>query len=129
MKQLLRYAIVGIAHNLAGYCIYLLLTWLGVNPKLVVSIFYPIGAIGSFYANRQWTFSHDGKITSSFFRFVIAHVCGYGLNISMLHLLSDVLGYPHQLVQAAAIFVVAGFLFVTMRFFVFPDKYAKGTLP
>ena len=123
--QIVRYGVVGIAHNSVGYLIYLFVTWLGADPKLVVSIFYPIGASISFYANRQWTFSHDGHITRSFSRFIIAHIGGYLLNIVLLYGFVDILEYPHQLIQAIAIFVVAGYLFLMLRFFVFPERYEK----
>ena len=39
----------------------------------------------------------------------------------MLYLFSDQLGYPHQVVQAVAIFVVARILYLLFRYYVFLD--------
>jgi hypothetical protein len=48
----------------------------------------------------------------------------------MLFILSDKWGFPHQAVQASAIFVVALILFLMFKYFVFPDsEYGKLTKP
>ncbi len=54
-------------------------------------------------------------------RYVVAHVMGYLINFMLLMIFVDHIGYPHQWVQAAAIFVVAIFLFVTFKFIVFAE--------
>ncbi|MDW3681738.1 GtrA family protein [Cupriavidus sp. CV2] len=115
-----RYVLVGLLSNAAGYGIYLLVTWLGVRPMLAMSLLYSIGATLGFVGNRQWAFSHDGKALHSLVRYWATHLIGYGLNFSMLYFFADRLGYSHQLVQAVAVFAVAGFLFLMFNFFVFP---------
>ncbi len=119
MKQLARYAVVGVASNLAGYLAYLLLTWLYVGPKLAMSLVYVTGASVGYFGNRQWTFAHNGKVTSTLLKYGLAHSCGYALNFVILHIFVDRMFFPHQAVQAAAIFVVAGLLFVMFKKFVF----------
>jgi putative flippase GtrA len=119
VRQLLRYALVGIGSNVAGFLAYLAITGLGVGPKLAMSCLYVAGASASFFGNRAWTFSHKGSVHASAVRFAMAHVLGYLLNLSILVLFVDHLGYPHQLVQAVAIVVVAFFLFALFRAFVF----------
>jgi len=57
------------------------------------------------------------------------HPIGYLANLALLYVFTDRLGYPHQVVQAAAIFVVAGILFLLFRFFVFPAVPHAGKLP
>ena len=120
-KQLLRFAIIGLTTNIIGYCFYLLMTsWIGIGPKTTVSILYPLAALLGFIGNRQWTFSHQGNLLGSSLRYLVAHTLGYSLNILLLVFFVDQLHLPHQLVQAAAIVVVALFLFVMFRIFVFP---------
>lgn len=121
MKQLFRYLVVGLASNLAGYLAYLLLTWLFLGPKAATSVVYVVGAATGFLGNRRWTFASRGKLNPTLVRFGIAHLCGYVLNVAILYAFVDRLGYPHQAVQAAAIVVVAGFLFATFRTFVFVE--------
>lgn len=125
MKQLLRYAAVGVGSNVAGYLAYLALTWLGTGPKLAMTCLYVLGASVSFVANRAWTFAHRGSIGASALRFAIAHALGYLLNLSILVVFVDHLGFPHQAVQAVAIVVVALFLFALFRAFVFPARAAR----
>ena len=120
MKQLVRYGVVGIASNLTGYLAYLLITWLGVGPKLTMSCLYLVGATVSFLGNRRWTFSHSGSLGGSALRFAIAYTLGYLLNFVILLAFVDHMGLAHQAVQFVAIFVVALFLFILLRLFVFP---------
>lgn len=127
LPTFIRYAMVGLVSNACGYGVYLLVTWLGVRPILAMSLLYFVGAMIGFLGNRSWAFSHRGNALPSLLRYWVAHAIGYALNFSMLYVLADCLGYPHQLVQAVAVFVVAGFLFVMFRLFVFPQ--GKTILP
>lgn len=124
--QLFRYGLVGIVTNLALYCFYLLITYLGIEPKKTMTMLYIVGAFIGFVGHRQWTFAHNGALLGSGARYFIAHLFGYLINFLILLTFVDRLGYPHQWVQVAAIIVVAGFLFVTFRYFVFPKAESGG---
>ena len=117
--EVLRYGTVGIVSNLAGYFTYLIITYFGTEPKFAMSIVYLIGASISFYGNKTHTFSHSGKILGTGIRYLIAHCCGYIINLIILIIFIDKLSYPHQLVQAVAVLVVAIFLFIVFKYFVF----------
>lgn len=118
--QLFRYGLVGVVSNLLGYLLFLTITHFGVEPKIAVTFLYPIGAAIGFVGNRQWAFTHRGRWLGSVARYAIAHVGGYLLNLCLLLVLVDLLGYAHQVVQAFAIVAVSAFLFVAFRLFVFP---------
>ncbi len=119
-KQLVKYGIVGIIQNGAGYFIYLLLTWYGIDPKLVVAVSYPVGMYISFIGNKNFTFKSKGLGgRGSAVRYFFVHVVAYFLNLILLFLLSDVLGYPHQIVQVFCIGVISLYLFAMFKFFVF----------
>lgn len=129
LGQLIRYAIVGLASNLAGYLIYLLLTALVLPPKLAMTLLYTTGALIGFFGNRRFTFRHQGSLARATLAYIIVHTVGWMMNYALLHTFSDQMGFPHQLVQAVAIFIVAAYLFVAMRYIVFPAKTdAKGPL-
>ena len=121
VTQLFRYAIVGIANNVAGYMVYLLITYLGATPKISMTLLYAVGAAIGFWGNHKLTFAHQGSVLGAGIRYLIAHCFGYFINLVILLIWVDRLGYAHQLVQAIAIFVVAAFLFMVFKFFVFPD--------
>jgi putative flippase GtrA len=122
MQQLIRYGLVGLVSNLTIYFVYLLITYLGVEPKTAMTLVYIIGASIGFIGNRKWTFAHRGDPTSAALRYVLAHLCGYLLNFMILFTFVDRLGYAHQWVQAAAIIIVAGFLFIVFKYFVFRER-------
>lgn len=119
IRQIFSFVLIGVLTNLFGYGIYILLTYLGIPPKLTVTILYPIGAAIGFFANRRFTFQHNGHIGAAGIRYLIVQLLGYLLNIFMLAFFVDRLGFPHQIIEAFAIAVVAVFLFVSSRLFVF----------
>ena len=118
--QFFRYGLVGIASNLSGYLLFVLITYWGVEPKLAMTLLYVVGATIGFIGNRQWAFAHSGTLLEAAARYFIAHMFGYLINFLILLLFVDGLDYSHRWVQAGAIFVVAGFLFVAFKYFVFP---------
>lgn len=121
LRGLARYGVVGVLNNLLGYLIYILVTLLWLDAKVAVTLMYPIGAVTAYFGHARYSFAYSGRTSFSVARYAIAHMIGYGVNISLLYLLSDLLGYPHQLVQAAAIISVGGILYLLFRHFVFPN--------
>jgi putative flippase GtrA len=122
LRQFARYALLGLAINAGGYLVYLAVTALGAEPKAVMSALYASGVLLGFVGNRQWAFAHAGRMLPSLARFLAAHALGYLLNLALLVVFVDRLGYPHQAVQAVAIGVVACFLFALLRLFVFRSR-------
>jgi putative flippase GtrA len=125
-KQMLSYSMVGIATNTFAYLAYLLITNSGGTPKITMSILYITAATASYYGNRTLTFAHKGCLIKSGSRFFLMHCLGYLINLCMLFILVDKLDYPHQWVQILAIVVVAGFLFLTFKFFVFKEQDSQN---
>lgn len=119
LRQLLNYILVGALTNLLGYTLYIFLTYLWGAPKLTMTLLYFAGALTSFFANRRFTFRHSGYIGVTGVRYLVAHLSGYLMNLTLLLLFVDWLGFPHQIVQAIAIIVVAIWLFVLLRVYVF----------
>ena len=112
---------VGLSTNLIGYLGYLLLTHLGLGHTTAMSSLYLLALTLSFVFNRKWTFGFKGDMTHSIFRYLVAHLIGYFFNLGILFVMVDIFGYPHQVIQAIAIFVVAGLLFILFRYFVFNE--------
>lgn len=125
LSQFLRYGVVGVGTNLAGYLVYLAITGAGAPPKWAMTGLYAFGATLSFLLNRRWTFGHTGGISGAGLRFALAHLIGYAANFTLLYTFHDRLGLPHQAVQAAAVLIVAVLLFALFRLFVFPARTAS----
>ena len=120
--QFARYATVGIAQNLFGYILYLLITWSGIDPKITISFLYPIGFTISYIGNKKWAFAHTGNHSRTLFRFTLTHIIGYLFNLALLFILVDVYGYHHQYVQLLAIFLLVFYFFITLRIYVFKNE-------
>jgi putative flippase GtrA len=119
--QVIRYGVVGVLNNILGYGIYLVITLLGVDPKLTISLLYPIGAITAYFGHSKYSFAYAEKGLGAPLRYVIAHTISFSLNLLMLYLFWQLAGWPHQLIQAVAILVCAGVLFLLFKYFVFPE--------
>lgn len=128
MRQLIRYGLVGMVSNLTIYFVYLLITYLGVEPKTAMTLVYIIGASIGYIGNRKWTFAHHGNFTSAALRYVSAHFFGYLLNYMILFVFVDRFGYAHQWVQAVAIIIVASFLFIVFKYFVFRERIGRAKI-
>jgi len=120
LRQVVRYGVVGVLNNLLGYLIYLLITFYWLDPKVAITLLYPVGAATAYFGHSKYAFSYRGKSTNALLRYVVAHLVGYSVNLLMLFILTDKLKFPHQAVQALAIIVVAGILFLMFKYFVFP---------
>lgn len=123
--QLFRYALVGIVSNLAGYLIYIGVTWFGVEPKIAVSLLYPVAVLVAYFGHVRYTFADSENSSGGVLRYVLAHVVGFIMNLSLLYILHDLMGAPHQLVQLLAIFLVAGVLFLLFKYYVFPVQQVR----
>lgn len=120
-RQFIRYVIVGLGSNVFLYLAYLLLTSLGLGPKRAMTLLYAVGVLQTFLLNRRWTFDDKNEIHGTFFRYIITYALGYLFNLGLLYILVDEVGLPHQIVQGVLIFVVAIFLFLLQKYWVFPN--------
>lgn len=122
--QFSRYALVGLASNAVLYALYLLLTALGTGHKTAMTLLYALGVSQTFLFNRRWSFAHEGQISPALARYVASYLFGYALNLSMLVLLVDQLGWAHQWVQGGMIVILAITLFLLQRYWVFRSARA-----
>ncbi len=86
-----------------------------------MTLVYIVGAFIGFFGNQQWTFANSSAFPNPTLRFVLAHIFGYLLNLLILFIFVDYLGYSHRWIQAMAIIIVAGLLFVIFKYLVFPE--------
>lgn len=121
-RQLVRYGLVGIGINAALYVCYLLFVFLGAEPKIAMSIVYVIGLGVGFYGHRKLTFFHTENVRRAIVRYLVAHIGGYAINFFLLVAFVDHMHLSHALVQGLSIFIVAAYLFIIFKYWVFPEK-------
>ena len=118
-KQLLRFAVVGVASNAVLYVAYLALTAVGIWQKLAMSMVYLAGVLQTFAVNRTWTFSATGSASIRFARYCLSYAIGYLASLGNFYVMVDIFRYPHQVVQAFGVLGVAVLLFVLQKYWVF----------
>jgi putative flippase GtrA len=117
-RPLIVYFIVGITVNLLLYGVYLLLSHF-IDPKLSMTLAYGIGVAIGYFSHKKITFLHEGDYLKTLYRFLIAHGIGYLINLMSLHFFVTIIGFRHQLVQAVSILVIAIYLFIIFKYWVF----------
>jgi len=127
IQEFFRYGLVGLFLNAAMYFFYLILTSFYISPLSTVLLLYPLGILVGFYVHRGLTFNSSSQKWRFFVltKFVFLHLIGFFLNLLLLYVFFKRLGYPHQLVQLASIFIIAVFLFISIKLFVFPVRQNK----
>jgi putative flippase GtrA len=119
LVQLFYYGLIGIISNVSGYLVFLLITSYRIGPKIAMTCLYFVCAGISYFSNWRFTFNGSGSFKTTGYRFIFAHLLGYSINFLSLLLFVDYLGYPYCIIEAMAILMVAVFLFLTFKFFVF----------
>jgi putative flippase GtrA len=119
LGQLLRFGLVGVGVNAALFAGYLVLVDHGVDPKLAMTAMYVAGLALGFVLHRQWSFASRGPARREWGPYLVVCIAGYLLNLAVLALCVDGLGWPHGWVQGAMVFVVAGVNFALNKAWVF----------
>lgn len=117
--QFIRYLLVGVVSNAVGYCIYLLVTSIGLGPIQGMSLVYVCACWISFVGNKKWSFGDTTRARKVFPRYVSIQIAGYLTNLLLLLVLHKQFGLPHQWVQLIALVVVAPELFLLSKYYVF----------
>jgi putative flippase GtrA len=119
LGQITRFGFVGATSNLILYLAFLGITGFGVDPKLAMTILYAMGVLQTFFLNKRWTFSYTGSPARSFWRYTLLHLGCYLLNLALLYWLVDNAHVSAAYVQAGAVVLNAGLLFLAQKYWVF----------
>ena len=120
-KQLARFVVVGVISNAVLYLLYLAATSLGgIGHKAAMTALFALGIVQTFFFNKNWSFQHNGPSGLTFIRYIGAYCAAYGINFAAMVIFVDRYHISDRLVQAVMIVVVAAFMFVAQRLWVFP---------
>jgi putative flippase GtrA len=117
--QILRFGIVGLVSNAVLYGLYLLVTSMGIQHTVAMTAVFALGVVQTFVFNKRWSFTYRGPRGRAMLRYLIAYAAAYAINLTAMLLLVDVEGFSHRVVQAVMVVVVALFLFLAQRLWVF----------
>ena len=125
LAEISRYGVNGVVLNVSLFAAYAGFVKLGLQPILVAAVLYPIGVMVSFLVHRRFTFRARTRLLPSGVRFIIAYAAGYGLNLTLLWAQIERLGIDPIVAQAVSIVVVAAFLYVAQKYWVFDASDEK----
>jgi putative flippase GtrA len=94
-----------------------------------MTLLFGIGMLQTFLFNKRWTFEDKGEQRTAFLRYCISYGLGYIINLSVLYLMVDKLGFPHQVIQLATMVLLAVLLFLLQKFWVFNKVKNLSTSP
>lgn len=121
-RQLLRFAVVGVANTFLGLAVIYGLMYAGVDPLLANALGYVVGFGVSFTLNRSWTFATINTRSGTFWRFLALAIIAYAANFILVAIGTRVLAVNPYLAQATGIVVYTGVTFVGSKLYVFADK-------
>ncbi|RYF28397.1 MAG: GtrA family protein [Comamonadaceae bacterium] len=127
MKQLLRFAMVGVLNTALGYavifgCMYLL----GIGAVVSNVLGYAVGLVVSYSLNRSFTFRSSGARRAEMIRFVAIFLLAYLANLGVLVLLIRRVGWHEGVAQVIAGVVYFGLSFVLNKYYVFGGARAAS---
>jgi putative flippase GtrA len=120
-QRSIRYLLVGASVNGAGYLAYLLLTAVGLTPRLAVTVLLPVSLWAAFRLHGRVTFNASERQSTAGIRFLAVSLVGYALNLAILTTLVDGAGVPHQVAQLVSVALIGLVMFRLIRRFVFPE--------
>ena len=128
LQKISRFIVVGVISNGLGYGAYILITWLGMPYKIAMTLIYCVGVMTSYFGNKQFTFADNQKISMTIVKFLVAHSIGYIVQYIVLYVLVDRFMVFHLYALFVGSTVVAIYLFIALRFFVFNTSVTSTQL-
>jgi putative flippase GtrA len=80
---------------------------------------YVMGILQTFVFNKSWTFRYAGPRHSALWRHVVLYVVGYLIQLLLLILMVDTLGWRHEWVMAGVVLLMSAFFFLGQKYWVF----------
>jgi putative flippase GtrA len=117
-SQVVSFGVIGVINNVVLYGVYLLLTFLGVNVLVAMTLVFCAGVLLSWFLNGRFTFKR--RLTSvSAKRMGVAYLVAYLANVFFLGVSHYVFYLPHEAIQGVIMVLLAVGLFFAQRHWVF----------
>lgn len=121
--QFARYIFVGATANALVLGLYWSLSLgAGLLPELSLTLASASGFILTYAANRMWSFRYRGEHAMSLLRYLVTYIVSYCLQLIVLFVGTDTLGYPHQYVVVLGVLIAVPVSYALLTLFVFPHQ-------
>ena len=102
-QQFIKFVIVGALTTLVNFAIYATLVLVGVFYLYAAVIAFVVATLNSYTFNRRWTFRAGRHSRGKLFRFTLVQLVGLGVNLGVLAILVENLGFGHHKLIAQVI--------------------------
>lgn len=114
---------VGLCQNATFYGVTLLLLWMGWAAWEATMLCYPIGVLGSFLANRYWSFARRPRDVGQLLRYAALYVGIYPVAVG-LNWIQENAGIASWLASLLTMAMVAPLMLAALGFWVFSERDA-----
>jgi len=128
VKQLLRFAAVGVLNTAVGYAVIFACMYLaGLSPVASNVVGYACGLVVSYTLNRTFTFRSVAGKKREIVRFLSIFMVAYLANIGALMLLIDHVGMHKGWAQLVAGAIYTGLFYLLSKYYVFAESHSRAT--
>ena len=128
VKRFIKFSIVGLSGTLVNMAVYAVAVNSGLYYLIAAVISFLFAVTNNFYWNFRWTFKGQAAFRSrrnKYFRFLAVSLLNLGINLLLLRLLVETLGFDKTLAQLVAIGLVSILNFLMNSRFTFGEKAAE----
>ncbi len=123
--KFLKFCITGGLNTLVDFCVFFILSYIGVNIYIAQGIGYSAGIANSFIINRRWTFKQKGDVHwAELVRFIILNLASLVLSIGLMYVFSDLLGLKELYAKLFTTAFTVVVNFIGSNFWVFKKSAA-----
>jgi putative flippase GtrA len=119
-----RYAISGVANTVVGLSVIYALMWFNCSPYLANFIGYAAGLSFAYFNSRSYVFRFSGEHRSGVVRYLAAFAVCYSINMAVLVVGIESLGWHQWLAQGTGVVTHAALMFLLSRHLVFVERSA-----
>ena len=125
-KELILYLIFGVLTTLVNYISYLLLAPIFSTTTIPTAIAWLISVLFAYFTNRKFVFESkvtDGKaILREFFSFFGARLFSGLLDVAVMWVFADIIGFNDKVVKLLSNVVVVVFNYIASKLIIFRKK-------
>jgi putative flippase GtrA len=114
-----RYIGTGAFNTLLGFAVIFGLMMAGFSPLIANIAGYSVGFVLGFVFSKKITFRSNGGVLAEGFRYLLAFIIAFALNIATLHVILKETLIPPMFAQVIAAIVYTMMMYVLTRFYVF----------
>jgi putative flippase GtrA len=118
-SYIFRYLGSGVANTLLGFAVIFTLTLTGVSALWANASGYAVGFVTGFILSKKFVFHSNGRFVSESFRYLLAFVVAFSLNLVVLELCLHLASFPPMGAQIVATGTYTFFMYIFTRFLVF----------